>query len=269
MATKATLAALGKLESLREGVLARTARKDFAGDPARFKEFSVTLDDLLFDYSKQRIDAAVLGALVELAKACGVEAKRAAMFAGEKINITEKRAVLHTALRNFSGRPVLVDEVAHRLRELLAEKAAELGMTIHALEVMSDHVHLFVEGDPTRLTLTGLAPGRTQIKLTDADGKAETFDAAVGSKGTLTVPLGGTISLQMNTKKPIEGATGRALAEAIKAHGHHAVRYVADKNDVAQVLHDEVEPGDIVIALGAGDINASARKLAAMLEAKR
>ena len=58
MATEATLAALAKLTSLREGVLARAARKDFADDPARFKAFSVTLDDLLFDYSKQRIDAA-------------------------------------------------------------------------------------------------------------------------------------------------------------------------------------------------------------------
>jgi putative transposase len=47
-------------------------------------------------------------------------------------------------------RPVLVDAVAGQLRELLAEKAAELGMTVHALEVMPDHVHLFVEGDPTR-----------------------------------------------------------------------------------------------------------------------
>jgi hypothetical protein len=89
MATKATLAALAKLTGMREGVLARTARADFADDPARFKEFSVTLDDLLFDYSKQRIDAPVLAALVELAKACGVEAKREAMFAGEKINVTE------------------------------------------------------------------------------------------------------------------------------------------------------------------------------------
>ena len=49
MATKATLAALAKLTAMREGVLARTARADFADDPARFKEFSVTLDDLLFD----------------------------------------------------------------------------------------------------------------------------------------------------------------------------------------------------------------------------
>lgn len=47
-------------------------------------------------------------------------------------------------------RPVLVGGVADRLRELIAEKAAELGMTIHALEVMPDHVHLFVESDPTR-----------------------------------------------------------------------------------------------------------------------
>ncbi len=67
-------------------------------------------------------------------------------------------------------------------------------------------------------------------------------------------------------EQPIEGATGLALAEAIRAHGHHAVRYVADKNTIADVLHDEVQPGDLVIALGAGDINASARKLCSMLD---
>ena len=74
MATQATLAALAKLTGLREGVLVRAARKDFADDPARFKEFSVTLDDLLFDFSKQRIDGPVLRALVELAKIAKVEA---------------------------------------------------------------------------------------------------------------------------------------------------------------------------------------------------
>ena len=47
-------------------------------------------------------------------------------------------------------RPVLVDAVAGRLKDLLAAKADELGMTIHALEVLPDHVHLFVESDPTR-----------------------------------------------------------------------------------------------------------------------
>ncbi|HEY1690734.1 MAG TPA: UDP-N-acetylmuramate--L-alanine ligase [Polyangiaceae bacterium] len=67
---------------------------------------------------------------------------------------------------------------------------------------------------------------------------------------------------------PIEGATGESLANGIRAHGHHGVTYVKDKRRVAQALCDVVEPGDIVIALGAGDINASARELLAMLAPK-
>jgi UDP-N-acetylmuramate--alanine ligase len=66
-------------------------------------------------------------------------------------------------------------------------------------------------------------------------------------------------------EKPIEGATGKALADAVKVHGHHKVRYVADKKTMGAVLREEVRPGDLVIALGAGDINASVRELAALL----
>ncbi|WP_394832530.1 UDP-N-acetylmuramate--L-alanine ligase [Pendulispora rubella] len=66
-------------------------------------------------------------------------------------------------------------------------------------------------------------------------------------------------------EQPIEGATGESLAHAIRAHGHHAVRYVPDKKQIAAELLDLVEPGDLVIALGAGDINASARELHAAL----
>jgi UDP-N-acetylmuramate--alanine ligase len=66
-------------------------------------------------------------------------------------------------------------------------------------------------------------------------------------------------------EKPLEGATGEALAEAIRVHGHHAVTFVPDKRRVAMALREVIEPGDIVIALGAGDINASARELLAML----
>jgi UDP-N-acetylmuramate--alanine ligase len=67
-------------------------------------------------------------------------------------------------------------------------------------------------------------------------------------------------------EKPIEGASGEELAEAIRAHGHRAVTFVRDKKQVAAALADVVEPGDLVIALGAGDINASARELLAILE---
>jgi UDP-N-acetylmuramate--alanine ligase len=66
----------------------------------------------------------------------------------------------------------------------------------------------------------------------------------------------------------IEGATGEALTKAIRAHGHHGAHYVADKKNVTKALLDVVRPGDLVIALGAGDINASARELAAILDAE-
>ncbi|MGA7120072.1 MAG: UDP-N-acetylmuramate--L-alanine ligase [Polyangiaceae bacterium] len=67
-------------------------------------------------------------------------------------------------------------------------------------------------------------------------------------------------------EQPIAGATGEALVEAIRAHGHRGVSYVKGKAHVARALLDVVEPGDIVIALGAGDINASARELLALIE---
>ncbi len=78
-------------------------------DAGRAAEFSVRLDDMLLDCSKTNIDAETRADLLELARAAGVEARRDAMFAGERINETEGRAVLHTALRNLEGGPVLVD----------------------------------------------------------------------------------------------------------------------------------------------------------------
>ena len=67
---------------------------------------------------------------------------------------------------------------------------------------------------------------------------------------------------------PIAGANGEHLANAIRAHGHKNVRYVADKKDVATELEKIVRPGDIVFALGAGDINAQIRELSKRLEAE-
>ncbi|MEM9580189.1 MAG: glucose-6-phosphate isomerase [Pseudomonadota bacterium] len=81
----------------------------FAQDAGRADSFSVRALDMLFDYSKTAIDADAMKALITLAQDTGVEARRDAMFAGEKINETEDRAVLHTALRNLDGDPVVVD----------------------------------------------------------------------------------------------------------------------------------------------------------------
>ena len=72
----------------------------FAQDEARFAHFSVEIDGLLVDYSKQRIDRPSLASLIDLAKSAQLEHWRDRMFAGEKINFSENRAVLHTALRH-------------------------------------------------------------------------------------------------------------------------------------------------------------------------
>jgi glucose-6-phosphate isomerase len=84
-------------------------RELFAANPDRFDRFSLELDDLLFDYSKNRVDETTIGLLVDLARASGVREAARAMFAGEKLNWTEDRAVLHVALRNRAGAPIEVD----------------------------------------------------------------------------------------------------------------------------------------------------------------
>lgn len=81
----------------------------FANDPERFDKFSIYLGDILLDYSKNRINEETMALLIQLARECKLKDAIEAMFNGEKINETEKRAVLHTALRNRSGKPVLTE----------------------------------------------------------------------------------------------------------------------------------------------------------------
>lgn len=84
-------------------------REAFKQNPARFEQFSLQLDDILFDYSRNLITENTIQLLVDLAVNSELSSKIEAMFSGEKINHTEKRAVLHTALRNRSNLPVYVD----------------------------------------------------------------------------------------------------------------------------------------------------------------
>ncbi|HEC5242753.1 TPA: glucose-6-phosphate isomerase [Escherichia coli] len=82
----------------------------FAKDGDRFSKFSATFDDqMLVDYSKNRITEETLAKLQDLAKGCDLAGAIKSMFSGEKINRTENRAVLHVALRNRSNTPILVD----------------------------------------------------------------------------------------------------------------------------------------------------------------
>jgi glucose-6-phosphate isomerase len=81
----------------------------FATDPDRFKRFSLCMPHLVFDYSKNRITPETMALLMQLAEQCGVPAAIAAMESGKKINHTEGRAVLHTALRNFTDAHLMLD----------------------------------------------------------------------------------------------------------------------------------------------------------------
>ena len=100
-------------------------RAAFADDPGRFAKHSASLDDLLLDWSKCRVDETTVALLEDLAEACDVAGRRDAMFAGERINTTEDRAVLHTALRNRSNTPVTVDgeDVMPEVNAVLAAMA--------------------------------------------------------------------------------------------------------------------------------------------------
>lgn len=106
-------------------------RRLFANDPLRAAEFSVEAAGLVLDYSKNLLDARTLRLLADLARERSVEPRRDAMFSGQKINLTEGRAALHTALRAPRGQALLVD-------------GCDVGADVHAvlerIAVLSDRV---------------------------------------------------------------------------------------------------------------------------------
>ncbi|TJW16502.1 MAG: glucose-6-phosphate isomerase [Mesorhizobium sp.] len=137
-----------QLAALRDHRAARsgTMREAFAADPQRFEKFSATDGDLLLDWSKCAVDAQTMDLLEKLAGAADLDGRRAAMFEGKKINVTEGRAVLHTALRNLTGKGVVLDG-----QDVRAEVVAVL-----------DAMGAFAEA-----VRSGKAAGATGKKITD------------------------------------------------------------------------------------------------------
>ena len=124
-ATSPRAAAWQALQQHHEVVKSRHMRDLFAADPDRFDRFSLRHEDLLLDYSKNRILPETMALLHDLARAADVEGWRERMFSGEKINHTEDRAVLHVALRHRGETPIRVDgrDVMPEVRAVLAQMA--------------------------------------------------------------------------------------------------------------------------------------------------
>ena len=95
----------------------------FAENPRRFEEFSVKRDNYLFDYSKNLINSTTMEYLLRLAEETKVKEAINLMFSGEKINETENKAVLHTALRDFSDKPIFVngEDVKPKIKRVLSQ----------------------------------------------------------------------------------------------------------------------------------------------------
>ncbi|MBK5293801.1 MAG: glucose-6-phosphate isomerase [Acidobacteriia bacterium] len=115
----------------------------FTADPHRFSKLSLRLDDILFDYSKNRVTAETLRLLLDLARQMDLPSRIEAMFSGEKINNTEGRAVLHVALRNRSGHRVCVDGA-----DVMPEVSRVLGKMRHFSDAVGSGAWKGYSGKP-------------------------------------------------------------------------------------------------------------------------
>ncbi|MDZ4743850.1 MAG: glucose-6-phosphate isomerase [Verrucomicrobiota bacterium] len=122
MSTLTASPAWNALESHYEKVRNLQMRDLFAEDSGRFDKFHLNFEDILLDYSKNRITEETITLLRALAKQADIQGWARKMFSGEKINTTEQRAVLHIALRNRSNTPILVDG-----KDIMPEVNAVLG----------------------------------------------------------------------------------------------------------------------------------------------
>jgi len=164
MAKTGRKAHFASLEKHAKRMAERPMRLMFAEDPNRFQRFSARAGDILLDYSKNRIDEEVMAALFDFARAADVEGRRNAMWAGEPINITENRSVMHMALRYQGDQPVIVDgeDVMPGVRETLAsikvfsDMVRDGAIRGHTGEQFTDIVNIGIGGSdlgPVMVTL--------------------------------------------------------------------------------------------------------------------
>ncbi len=181
------------LKKHHEEEMSRRQMRDlFTADPERFQKFSLAFENILFDYSKNIINQKTLQLLLQLAEDCKVKDAIHDMFAGIRINETENRSVLHTALRNFSDTPILVEgkDIMPKVRKVLNQ-----------MKEFSEKVH------------TGKWKGYT--------GKKIRFIVNIGIGGSDLGPVMVTEALRPFWKKGIEtffvsNVDGTHIAETLK-----------------------------------------------------
>ncbi|MGE4285072.1 MAG: glucose-6-phosphate isomerase [Phycisphaerae bacterium] len=230
----------------------------FAEDSARFEKFSISFEEILLDYSKNRITEETLSLLFELAEETGLAACIKAQFAGEKINETENRAVLHTALRNQSDEPVLVDgeDVMPKVRGVLAqmrqfsEKLHSGSWTGYTGKAITDVVNIGIGGSdlgPVMVT-EALKPYRKNITphfVSNVDGShiAETLKK-LSPETTLFIVASKTFTTQetmTNAFSARDWFVSRAGEEAVSKH------FVAVSTNAAEVSKFGIDTANMFV----------------------
>jgi len=250
-------AALAVLEAHRLEISKKRTLDLFAEDPARFQNFSVRLDDLLYDFSKNRLTRTTLGHLFDLARVCHLEKRRDALFSGDKVNVTEKRAALHMALRNFSGqaihvdgRNVMPDVLAEREKFLAFAEAIRSGRFVGATrERLTDVVNIGIGGSDlgpamaARALSPYAAPGLNAHFVSNVDGSdlGDTLRRLDPAR-TLFIVSSKTFTTQETIKNADSARRWLvgALGEAAVPHHFAAVSTRLDKVAAFGILPDRV-----------------------------
>lgn len=163
----------------------------FEAEPQRSSKFSIKLDEILFDYSKNRIDDKTIALLMQLARECKLEEATESLFSGELINETEHRAVLHTALRNQSSSPVYVGG---------KDVMPEVRRVLHQMKVFSESI------------ISGSWKGYTGKAITDV------VNVGIGGSDLGPVMVTETLKAYKNHLKMhfVSNIDGTDLVEALK-----------------------------------------------------
>ncbi|MBU1239925.1 glucose-6-phosphate isomerase [Myxococcota bacterium] len=247
-----------KLQNHYEALNPIHMRDLFASDPERFARFNLVLGDILFDYSKNRITRETMALLFDLAREQDLQGAITAMFGGEKINNTEGRAVLHTALRNRSDRPVLVDgeDVMPAVKQVLSR----MGRFVDEVrsgrwkgftgKPITDIVNIGIGGSDLgpKMVVTALKPymqeGLSFHFVSNVDGThmAETL-SRVSPETTLFLVASKTFTTQ-ETMANAHSARRWFLAAALDEK-HVARHFAAMSTNTSAVATFGIDPGNM------------------------
>jgi len=233
-------------------------RDMFADDPHRFDKYSLHFNDILFDYSKNRITDATLPLLFKLARQQKLDKKIEAMFSGEKINQSEDRAVLHIALRNRSNRPIMVDghNVNTDVNKIL-DKMRDFCDAVHSGswrgftgKVITDVVNIGIGGSDLgpRMVVRALQPystGKIQTHFVSNVAQAELLStlSKLNPETTLFLIASKTFTTQETMTNALSARSW--LVEALSDQSAVDKHFVAISTNKEKVIEFGINPDNI------------------------